>query len=121
MQGQSLRGTNSATTRTKAVTIAKDMVERIRSNNANASDYDDASVDSADSAPTAPENCPGANCILTDYDLYRLELAVRELPQGSASISLDSTVGVNGEVTVTITWKNPNDQDEQTFDLRAAL
>ena len=121
MQGKSLRGTNGATTRTKAVAIAKDMVERIRSNNANAGAYDEISVDSGASAPTEPAGCPGTGCVIATYDVYRFNLAVRELPESSASISLNTTAGVSGEVTVTVTWQNPNDASAQEFVLRAAL
>lgn len=106
MQVQSSKMTNGAEQRTQAVLLTADMMDRIRANRVNASNYDGISVDPEDtSCETDYAPSAGSAVSVNDADEWS-NLIVCLLPEGEGAVTVDNTTD---EVVVTIDWAKADD------------
>ena len=106
LQGTSLRNTHSAHLRTQATSIARDMVERIRSNR----DFALASADNYHVALSATASsgtdCANGPCTATElatYDKNQWLQALDSLPYGNGTVTVNPA---NRSATITVMWDN---------------
>ena len=127
LQGYSITGSYNAHLRTQATALAQDIIDRMRTNPAEArgSTYD---TDFGD-APVSGTNCIGvaANCStaqLASYDLREWKCTLGKFAQNSACTSLVSHVTLpqgdgrvvtqnNGQIEVTVQWNDTSGETHQ--------
>lgn len=101
MQVQSSQMTNGAEQRTQAVLLTADMMDRIRANRANSTDYNGISVDPAVTTCDTSYS-PNATATVSTNDASAwANLVVCLLPEGTGTVSVNGATGV---VTVTVDW-----------------
>lgn len=117
MQVQSSQMTNGAEQRTQAVLLTADMMDRIRSNRANAADYDGISVDPSSTA-CATDYTPSNAATVSANDITEWSnLVVCLLPDGTGTVNVDSGTG---EVVVVVDWQKA-DEDGVAVTLRTVI
>lgn len=128
LQAESLRATHTSMQRTKAISFATDMLERIRANTKAIEQYDDAN------AAPANLNCSDAQAAVNAVDCTPVQLAnfdvwdwERNLVFDDATDQRGGIVGGVGSITVTganapytvsinITWNDRKDANSYTLD-----
>ena len=116
LQASSLKNNNSAYLRTQAVTLANDIIDRMRANQdiAKAGNYD---IDIGTAAATPVAGCTGTgadNCSASDMatlDVSQWKTKLSELlPSGDGSVAR-TVSGSETMVTVTIQWDDSRGSD----------
>ncbi|HEX7048560.1 MAG TPA: type IV pilus modification protein PilV [Gammaproteobacteria bacterium] len=116
----SLQSSGSAILRTRAVTFAEDMADRIRANSAAGASYVvdlagmGANNNCTDTANTVAANCTSAALAMHDIFLWKTLLAAPQtgLPNGQASITR-AAAGTISQYTITVQW---SEQDGNDYD-----
>ncbi len=102
-----LRFGRTALLRSDAVTLAGDMVDRIRANASGGSSYALA----AGAANTAVAACSGAGCtaaqMATTDKAQWAALLARSLPAGTGTVAVDTSTSPT-TYTITVRWTEPN-------------
>lgn len=109
LQAQGMQLSTSAYARTQASILVGDIIDRMRLNAGNASDYDTSSF-----SPT-PADCDQtlAPEITNDRDCWYQRLQ-EALPEGDGEIAFNAATGV---VTVTVSWRErPGGRQDDDFD-----
>lgn len=121
-----MTNTRGAMYRSRAISLAQDMVERIHANYEGRALYDTDDTAGADkgcfqSGGAAPSACSMGD--LAAHDIWQwkdsLDNAATGLPSGTGSIDRDPTT-LPPEYTITINWSEGRDGD-QAFTLRTRL
>jgi type IV pilus assembly protein PilV len=116
MQAQSTKMTNGAEQRTQAVLLTADMMDRMRANRPNISDYDGIDVD-PDATACATDYAPDGTATVSVNDITEWSnLVVCLLPEGSGTVAIDGA----GEITVTVDWEK-SDADGTAVALRTVI
>ena len=128
LQAESLKATHTSMQRTKAVSFATDMLERIRANTKAINQYDDANAAPANlNCSDAQAAVNGVNCTpvqMANFDVWDWE---RNLIFDDATDQRGGIVGGAGSITVTgvntpysvsinITWNDRKDANSYTLD-----
>lgn len=102
LQGTSIRGNYSAMTRSKAVAVAYDVMDRMRANRDQALLGTGSAYNTTFAATPAAVNCssPCTSTQLAQYDLNLWKSEVARLPAGEGQVAIDS----DNKATVSVRW-----------------
>lgn len=117
MQVQSSQMTNGAEQRTQAVLLTADMMDRIRANRGNATDYNGISVDPATTTCSTSYTPSGTATVSANDASAWANLVVCLLPEGTGTVAVN---GVTGAVTVTVDWAK-TDEEGTAVTLRTVI
>lgn len=117
----SLKAGRTAILRTQAVNFASDIADRIRANRTARTAYDTATVApcSVPGGGATPAETAARNLAATDTCQWTQNI-VRLLPQGAGTIGFNAgaPAGMPNIYVVTVTWREPGETANFTYQLR---
>lgn len=114
LQTTGLNQTNEARNRSQAVLLAQDMLERMRANRKNLSDYAFAAGSAPDCDTDFAIDDDGA-VAANDVDEWRNSVSCL-LPAGDASVEVDSNA-----VTISLSWEDKTSADDGEIVMEAEI
>jgi type IV pilus assembly protein PilV len=115
----SLQGSRTALVRTQAVSLAADVVERIRANRSAGTVYDTtvtATPALVATCETAGQTCTPADMARNDLKRWQTAIAAT-LPDGTGTISVQPITAILFQYTVTVQWTQAGDSTPMTYSL----
>jgi len=111
-----LRSSTSAISRTQAINLASDIGDRIRANRTAGEAYEGAAADKSCGGTT---DCSPAD--MAAHDLFLWQRQITAVWPSGASGTVDVTPGPPATYRVTVTWREPGDNADLSYEMRFQL
>jgi type IV pilus assembly protein PilV len=114
-----LRSSGSAISRMQAVNLASDLADRIRANRSAREAYEGAAANKGCVSATA--NCTPEDMAAHDLFLWDAQLAATLGASAEGSVDVEAAAGTLRTYTITVSWKEPGEAEELTYQLRMQI
>jgi len=114
---EGLRAGRTALYRTTAITLAADMADRIRANQAGGIAYAGAGPGADGGCVNGPDDCTAEQLAADDWFDWRNQLAT-QLPEGAAGEVAVDVAAPATTYTVTVAWPEIGQEEPATYTLR---
>jgi type IV pilus assembly protein PilV len=114
-----LRSSGSAISRMQAVNLASDLADRIRANRTAREAYEGAAASKGCVSATA--SCTPEDMAAHDLFLWDAQLAATLGASAEGTVDVEAAAGTLRTYTITVSWKEPGEAEELTYQLRMQI